>query len=265
MMFMSELQPSGTFEWTQAAGVRGLVCRPLAQYAPHLFTTRDLQLGENDPAWSDVARAVGVDASRLRLIRQVHGSDVAIVHRGEDGAWARPEADAVATDDRSVALGVRVADCAPILLADTVRGAVAAVHAGWRGTAKGAPRAAVDALRQHFGSDPRDLVAAIGPCLGRCCGEVGTDVVETFRAAGHAAREIARWFSPGAADRLMLDLAGANRDQLVAAGVPGDRIHDAGICTKTHAALFHSYRADGRAAGRMVGVIRSASLAQQAL
>jgi YfiH family protein len=259
MMFMPELQPSGAFEWTQAAGGRALVCGPLRSHGQHLFTTRDLQLRGDRAEWVAVADALGVDPLRLRLIRQVHGASVAVARRGSDEAWTPPEADAIVSDDPLAAVGVRVADCAPVLLADTRLGVVGAVHAGWRGTVQRAAPAAVAALHAHFGSRPRDLIAAIGPCLGQCCGEVGPEVVQAFRSAGHTADDICRWFLPGSGDRSMLALSRANVDQLAAAGVPREQIYDAAICTRTHSTLFHSYRADGPGAGRMVAAIKTNS------
>lgn len=256
MMFMPELQRSGAFEWTQAAGGRTLQCRPLLAHAAHLFTTRDLQLRE-DAEWAAVAHAVGVEPSCVRLIRQVHGVNVAVARAGAGPAWDRPEADVIVSNDPEVAIGVRVADCAPILIADIRLGVVAAAHAGWRGTVRGAAPRAVAALREHFGSNPRDLLAAIGPCLGRCCGEVGPEVVDAFRRAGHPADDVTRWLRPGLGDRFLLDLDGANADQLAAAGLPTEHIYDAGICTKSHSRVFHSYRADGAKAGRMAAVIRA--------
>ena len=255
MMFMPELQPNGAFEWTQAAGGRALVCGPLVPHAHHLFTTRDLQLRDDPAEWAAVAGAVGVDAARLRLIRQVHGASVAVVRPSEE-PWTPPEADAIVSDDPSAAVAVRVADCAPVLLADTRLGVVGAAHAGWRGTVQRAAAAAVAALRVHFGSQPQDLIAAIGPCLGPCCGEVGPEVVEAFRGAGHSIDDMRRWFQAGRGDRSLLALSLANADQLSAAGIPRDQIFDAAICTRTHATLFHSYRADGHGAGRMAAVIK---------
>src|SRR5688572_16833832 len=105
MMFMPEPQPNGAFEWTQAAGSRVLRCRPLMPHAAHLFTTRDLQLRASDPAWTALADAVGVDGSRLRLIRQVHGLGVAVVRAGDRAAWHAPEADVIVSDDPDVAIG----------------------------------------------------------------------------------------------------------------------------------------------------------------
>jgi polyphenol oxidase len=204
-----------------------------------------------------VAERMGVGVPQLRLIRQVHGIDVAIVRRGGDAPAHRPEADLIISDDPAAAVGVRVADCAPVLVGDRRQGVVGAAHAGWRGTVKGAARSVVAAMVATFGSDPRDIVAAIGPCLGQCCGEVGPEVVEAFRDAGHSKGDIERWFTPGSSDRSYLNLWNANRDQLQAAGVPAAQIHAAELCTRTYSTLFHSYRAQKAHAGRMVAVIRA--------
>lgn len=212
---------------------------------------------EDDPAWHAVAGRMGVGPENLRLIRQVHGVAVAVVRAGTTDGWSRPEADVIVSDDPAAAVGVRVADCAPVLIADRRQGVVGAVHAGWRGTMQGAAAVAVKAMGEQFGSRPRDLVAAIGPCLGPCCGEVGPEVVDLFQEAGHARRELERWFTDGQSGRPYLNLWTANRDQLEAAGIPAAQVHTAEICTKTHAVVLHSYRAHGPAAGRMVGVIRA--------
>ena len=200
---------------------------------------------------------MGVDQTQLRLIRQVHGVAVAVARAGDPPAAGRPEADVIVSNDPDVAIGVRVADCAPVLIADRRLGVVAAAHAGWRGTVLGAAPKAVAALQEQFGSDPHDLIAAIGPCLGPCCGEVGPEVVDAFRSAGHSPDDVARWLEPGKGDRFVLDLTGANVDQLVAAGLRRDQVYQAGICTKSHSDVLHSYRADGPNAGRMAGVIRA--------
>ena len=203
-----------------------------------------------------MAAAAGVDPTRLRLVRQVHGADVAVCRTGGPPPRLLPEADAIVCDDPTVAVAVQVADCTPVLLADRRTGAVGAVHAGWRGTMLRAASRAVDAMRDAFGTEPRDLVAAIGPCLGPCCGEVGPEVVEAFRAAGHDGGALERWFAPGASGRPYLDLWRANGDQLEAAGLEPAGIYVAALCTKSHAALLHSYRVHGACAGRMAAVIR---------
>lgn len=231
---------------------------PLLQVAPHLFTIGNLQLRDDPSEWNAVARVLDVAPDRLLLIRQVHGASVAVRRPSENGLWPLPEADILVSSDPSAAIAVRVADCAPILIADAATGVVGAVHAGWRGTVRSAAIAGVRAMEREFGSRPENLLAAIGPSLGECCGEVGEEVVEAFRNAGHEAAAISRWFSPGHRGRPHLNLWKANVDQLIACGIPSGQVHVAELCTKTHAAWMHSYRAAGAAAGRMVGAIKVA-------
>ena len=186
-------------------------------------------------------------------------------------------ADVAISDDPGVALSVKVADCVPILLADARTRSVAAVHAGWRGTAAGAVRSAVEALGVHFGSAPHDVVAAIGPSIGPCCYRVGRDVREAFEAAGTWAGALDAWFSPhpkveprhgvpgtdpaasGRGPASFLDTWTANADQLRVAGVSAANIHVSSLCTSCHRDVFHSYRVDGEQAGRMIAVIRTSA------
>ena len=107
-------------------------------------------------------------------------------------ATARPTGSSAPIQE--AALVVRVADCAPVLLADRRSGVVAAVHAGWRSTMQRICSRPSRRCNGELGTHPRDLVAAIGPCLGPCCGEMGEEVVEAFRDAGHDDTAIARWF-----------------------------------------------------------------------
>ena len=212
-MLMAQPKPNDGFEWTQAAFGPVLRCRPLLETALHLFTTAGVELRDDEREWTAVAAEMGVDSASVRLIRQVHGRGVAVARGGEAAPADRPEADIIISDDSSVAVGVRVADCAPILLADRTRGVVGAAHAGWRGTMQDVAGRAVLALRETFKSRPSDLIAAVGPCLGPCCGEMGPEVVEAFRRAGYEA-DIDRWFTPGASGRPRFNLWLANRDQL---------------------------------------------------
>jgi hypothetical protein len=254
MMSMTGPQPSSGFAWTQAPWGAVLECAPLRAFASHFFTAAPLRLREDPGEWDLVAEFAGVTHHRLRLLHQVHGHRVVVAAPSED---SRPEADAIISDDPSLALVVRVADCAPILIADTRLGAVAAVHAGWRSTMQRIAPEAVRALTAAFGSQPRDLIVAIGPSLGGCCGEMGEEVVEAFTAAGHGRGSIDRWFTRSPGRRPHFDLWRANADQLECAGVPSEAIHRAALCTRTHADIFHSYRAAGSTAGRMAAVIRA--------
>jgi YfiH family protein len=256
--FMTEPQPGIGFVWRQPSAATGpvLECPALAEIAPHIFTSAHLTLREDPAEWSAVAEALGAQRPAIRLIRQVHGAAAAVIRRHDLSSWSMPEADIVATDDPSVVIVVRTADCAPILVADSKRGVVGAVHAGWRGAVQGAAVAGVDAMRREFGSKPSDLVVAIGPCLGVCCGEVGDEVVDAFRSAGHPDAEVDRWFSTGPGGRHHLHLARTNRDQLERAGVLATNVHVADLCTRSYPDVFHSYRAAGTGAGRLAAAIR---------
>jgi YfiH family protein len=250
-----------TFEWTSQSWGAALRCRPLGAIAPHLFTTRQLSLTGPDGN-AELAAAVG--ATRVAMAKQVHGRAVVVVRAGEAPHLVAPEADVFVSSNPDVAVAIGVADCVPLLMADRTRGVVAAVHAGWRGTAARAAVAALDALEREFGTTPADVVAAIGPSIGPCCYEVGTDLVDAFAAAGHARYLIDRWFLAPAPQRgsrerprLRLDVPGANRDQLVLAGVPEEQIYWSGLCTAMHLDVLTSYRAEKDASGRLAGVIRA--------
>jgi len=254
-MAMADPQPTGAFEWTQEPWGRALRCTTLP--ALHVFTSRDLTLRHDDGEWAAVAASVGVPRERLLLITQVHGNVIAVVRRGDTAGWQRPKADAIVTDDPSVAIGVRVADCAPVLLFDPIRKVAAAVHAGWRGTSARVSLFAAHAMTlPAFGCRAADIIAAIGPCLGLCCGEVGPEVRDAFGENGASDELLERWFTPGRGDRLFLDLERANRDQLEGAGLDPARIFTSGLCTKTHHERLHSFRAAREGAGRMVAAIR---------
>lgn len=254
---MTDPQPNDGFEWTQAPWGRVLRCRPLAAAADHFFTVRDLTLRDSADEWQAVADRIGVAREDLLLIRQIHGAAVAVASADRPRPWPLPQADAIVSNDPSAAVGVRVADCVPILLAAADGGAVAAVHAGWRGVAAGAAGAGVSALRTHYGVEPGQLIAAIGPSVGPCCYEVGPATREAFAAAGHAGSDLVAWFAVKTDGKFHLDLWTAVRQQLERAGVRRDRIHLAGLCTMTHPHVLHSYRVDGPEAGRMAGIIRA--------
>lgn len=242
---------------------------PLSALADHFFTTRQLWLrGETEDAdWAAVAATIGVAPDRLLRLHQVHGRRSVLHRRGAavepplaaaavDRPRLRPEADIIATDDPSVALAIQVADCVPLLIAARRSTVVAGVHAGWRGTVAGAAAAAVEMLWREFGAAPEDLVVAHGPSIGACCYEVGEDVRDAFAASDFGPASDG-WFSRDEDGMLTLDLWAANRDQLVAAGVRADDIHQAGLCTASHPEWFASYRRDGPGTGRIAAVIRS--------
>jgi YfiH family protein len=256
-----------SFYWTEESWGAALRCRPLDAVAPHLFTTRQLELSDGG---SSVALAASLAVRNLVMVNQVHGRNIIVV-RDDAVPERRLDADALISRARGVAIAVRAADCVPLLIGDRGTGAVAAVHAGWRGTAARIAVAAVEALSREFGARAGDLIVAIGPSIGSCCYEVGTELVDAFAAAGHERYLIDRWFAAppprrgafrptagGDAPKLRLDVPGANRDQLILAGVREESIHVAGLCTAEHLDVLTSYRAEREKAGRIAGVIRVA-------
>ena len=249
--------PAAGFRWTAESWGPMLRCVPLEAIAQHGFTSRQLALRPGESGtdrWAMAAASVGCAAPRLARVRQVHGAEVRVV-RGDSFDAPAPDADAVITATPGLAVTVVAADCVPILLADPATGAVAAVHAGWRGTCARVAAATVAALAREFGVDPARLVAAIGPSIGACCYDVGDDLLRAFDEAGHSSIDRAAWFSRDAAGRLRLDLWRANADQLVHAGLAPDAVHVSGLCTRTNVGVFESYRAEGERAGRMAAII----------
>ncbi len=186
----------------------------------------------------------GLDAAgELQLLRQVHGCAVAL------SPWDEPpEADAAVAAAPGLLLGIQTADCLPVLLVDPVRRAVAAAHAGWRGTVRGVTREAVRALETR-GSRPQDLVVALGPGIGACCYEVGDELREAFGPAG------ASFFRTTPKGSLHLDVRAANVRQLEQAGVPPESIYHVPECTYCLPGAYHSYRRDGKGAGRMISYV----------
>ncbi len=242
------------FRWVSTPAGRTLQTPALQPLASHLFTSRDLSFrGANAEAdYARLCASFRLRSDRLVFVRQVHGRAVLVVRPGErvDNA----EADAIVSTDPERAIAVRVADCVPILLADVRQRAVAAVHAGWRGTCAGVASATVEAMGR-LGIPPTDLVAAIGPSIGPCCYQVDERVRRAFLPMTPRA---VTWFTDDDECRWRLDLWRANVDQLEESGVQPAAIHVARYCTKDHLDTCFSYRAEGPGAGRMIAAIRRA-------
>jgi hypothetical protein len=224
-----------------------------------------------------LAEAVTGDADTpLVTLRQIHSS-VLVVASAADAAGEQPrKGDGLMTDEPGILLGIQTADCIPVLVADRKRHAVAAFHAGWKGTVKRIVEAGVGRMRLEFGSRPEDLVAAIGPGIGSCCYAVGEEMMTEFESQFAYARELFREVydsdpirtkypmlfltqrAPGHSPigpSLHLNLAEANRRQLLAAGLKPGSIQVVGGCTSCQPELFFSHRASHGFAGRMMSVI----------
>lgn len=253
---MSLPTPHPAFHWTNEPWGAALRCAPLTPIAQHVFTSKQLGLPRAE-SWVDAAASVGAPVDRVMRVKQVHGNTVRLLKRGQMtdlAAAERPDGDAIVSNVAGLVLAVMVADCVPILVADPRRGAAAAIHAGWRGTCARVATAAVAAMQQAFGSNPSDLVAAIGPSVGPADYEVGESLIEAFRREGHSEASIRRWFTH-TATKPHLDLWTANRDQLIEAGLDLSRVHLCGLSTVSHTEVLESYRVAGDQAGRMAALI----------
>src|ERR1700674_2901854 len=214
--------------------------------------------------------ALGVTDLKLISLKQIHSDVVHLV----DAAPAEPcRGDASATHRPGLLLGVQTADCVPILLVDPKTRAVAAVHAGWRGTLQRIAVKAIGQMQMHFGTKPADLLAAIGPAIGGCCYEVGTEIAIQFQSQFADAPE---WFDefrtgdepnpvqwlnmmpPGhqpPPKNVLLDLRKSNRAQLLDAGLRAQNIFVSALCTACRRDLLFSYRKEGAKSGRLLSVI----------
>jgi polyphenol oxidase len=193
----------------------------------HGFGTRD----------SDIPAQFG----NLATLKQIHSAKC-VPAAGRMGVLG--EGDALLENTRGSVVAVKTADCIPILLVDERLRAVAAVHAGWRGTAARIVARAVETMGQRFGTRAADLHAAIGPGIGPCCYEVGPEVAAQFPGQPMAVQPM-----PGRTARL--DLADGNARQLAEVGVTTARIHASYLCTRCRSDEFHSFRRDREASGRM--------------
>jgi len=280
----------------RALGVQVLESRALGKlgWLVHGFSTRPggASVLEGKPAlnlgfteWDERERvganrekflaALGARDLPLITLRQFH-SDVIHVAAAASAGEA-PKADALITETPGLLLGVQTADCVPILLADTRQHVVAAIHAGWRGTLARIAMKTLGRMTMEYGTQPRDVVAALGPAIGRGCYEVGPEVAQAFAAQFPPAAD---WFDgpfeqlahgeeplwlpwltmmpPGhllPPPRVQLDLRASNRWQLMDAGVPEKQIAVSDLCTACRSDLLFSYRREGAKTGRLMAVI----------
>ena len=197
------------------------------------------------------ASALHVDPALLYTATQVHGRETLVVRRGDDrNNSLKQKADAVMSTTAGGACGVKVADCASVLVGDRASGAVAAIHSGWQGTELNVVAAGIAALRNELGN-PGDLVAAIGPHIEICCFEVGDDVAERLRSCTPGVEVVDRHRGP----RPHVDLRKMLRAQLTLLGLRDDAIDDVRGCTRCDGARFFSYRRDRGNSGRLLAAI----------
>ncbi|MCA1591170.1 MAG: peptidoglycan editing factor PgeF [Acidobacteria bacterium] len=261
-----ELLSRAGFNWREGGqGVRALVCEPLERDGfTNAFSTRagGVSAFPQDAlnlAGFDEDAAENIQENRRRFFKllggewrlsacwQVHGPDVRVVRERADTRSEEERCDALTTRETGVLLGVKTADCVPVLLGDARTGACAAVHAGWRGTLAGIAARTLERMSAEFGTNPADVRAAIGPSARACCYEVGAEVIEAFKDKFPKA---AAWFKTTREGHALADIQRANFDQLVGAGVEAMRVHVLPLCTMCRTDLFFSYRQEKKLHGR---------------
>jgi polyphenol oxidase len=214
-----------------------------------LFLNSPERINENRRRFLSVLH---LEDARLITLRQVHSNHVCII---EDisGPGEPIKGDALAAGIADAALAVQIADCLPVLIADPVNHAIAAVHSGWKGTLSRILLQTIFEMQRAFGSNPAQLLIAVGPGIRACCFEVGTEVAILFKEAYPGVRLAMPL--PACPGKYLLDLCKALDVQLDLAGIPQENRHDLNACTRCKTGEFFSYRAEGQAAGRMMAVI----------
>jgi len=261
------------FHWRERAGVKVLVSTRLeAAGFANGFSTR---VGGVSPFPENSLNLAGFDEDsseniaenrrrflnafdgefRLATAWQIHGDKIKLVANEFDIGNSDEKFDGLVSQLPNVLVGVKTADCVPVLLADTRTNAFAAVHAGWRGTAQSIVAKAVQKMTTVFGTNPSDLLAAIGPAASGRSYEVGSDVIETFTKNFSNGES---YFTATRDGHALVDLHTANRDQLVEQGIPPSAISIAPLCTIEHIDLFFSYRVEKKLygkTGRLLSVV----------
>ncbi|MCA1633019.1 MAG: peptidoglycan editing factor PgeF [Acidobacteria bacterium] len=257
---------SADFFWRENDdGVRAVVCAPLEREGfANAFSTRGGGVspfpgGSLNLAGFDQDTAENILENRRRFFSllggewtfsgcwQVHGAQVRAVRNEAAARSEREHCDAQVTRTPGVLLGVKTADCVPVLLADARTGACAGVHAGWKGTLAEIVRHTLKRMQAEFGAEAVDVRAAVGPAARACCYEVGAEVIEAFREKFPRSADL---FTPTREGHALVDLQRANREQLVEAGVRDERIHTLPLCTICRPELFFSYRREKKLYGR---------------
>ena len=217
---------------------------PLFRRTKHAFSTKTRK-GEKR-----LSAALGIPKGRLLTLRQVHGAEVLIYDQHTRALTYPLPYDAVITDKKRVSLGISTADCLPILMIDRSKKVIGAIHAGWRGMWRGVVQRAVNTMIEVFESSPENILVGIGPAIGPCCYEVGTEVLSLFQNFSDSPQE----FIQEREGKTYLDLSRAAQLKLNQVGIPPENIETIPLCTACRKDLFFSYRRDGKT-GRQLSFI----------
>ncbi len=230
--------------FTRLGGVSGAPCESLN--VGHLVGD-DYELVEANHDL--IYQALGISRRDVATAHQVHGNRVALVGP-EDRGRVIPATDALITDTPGVALMLRFADCLPVLLYDPIRRAIGLAHAGWKGAIGGIAAKTASAMVEAYGSRPADIVAGLGPCIGPCCYQVGTEVIELVKASFGHWQELLR---PQGDGSVHFDLRGASDRQLAELSVREVEVSQ--LCTACRTDEFFSHRAEKGRTGRFAVIL----------
>lgn len=268
-----EILAENGFVWREKNGVKVLVCRALEEKGfVNGFSTRlggVSDFGENalNLAGYDEDSAANIAENRHRFLSvfegdfalasvwQIHSAEVRLVRDAADAEDGDYKMDALVSDAENVLLGVKTADCVPVLIGDPRTKAFAAIHAGWRGTVQSIVVRAFEKMREHYGAEAKDLNAAVGPAATCANYEIGQDVIDAFRENFPGSDHL---FTPTRENHALIDLHQANFEQLLSIGVFPENIRVAPLCTIERTDLFFSYRKEKKLygkTGRLMSVI----------
>lgn len=269
----SQILAENGFYWREKDGVKILISRVLEEKGfANGFSTRfggvsafpenSLNLaGYDEDSAENIAEnrrrflSVFEDDFQLASCWQIHSADVRHVKDLTDAKDGDHKMDALVSDVKGVLLGVKTADCVPVLLGDTKTGAFAAIHAGWRGTVQSIVLNAIEKMRTIYGTNPQNLIAAIGPAATCRNYEIGQDVIDEFNKSFPKSAHL---FTPTKENHALIDLHTANKEQLLTAQIPEENISIAPLCTMERTDLFFSYRIEKKLygkTGRLMSVI----------
>ena len=245
------------------AGIRQAFSTRVGGVSPPPFASLNLGFSTPDaPGNAEINRirflqALDAKTNRLCTLRQVHSSRVHWIDSPGEAPAPPPEGDALVTDKPGVLLGVLTADCTPLLLVDPQKRVVAAVHAGWKGSAAGIIEETLQVMTVAMDCGPSGLIALLGPAIGRCCYQVGPEVRQAFLRRYTYSDA---FFSPDGSTspreaRWKLDLPSFQQLLLLHCGLLIENIFTLPLCTSCREDLFYSYRRDGKLTGRMLSVI----------
>ncbi|MEK6678372.1 MAG: peptidoglycan editing factor PgeF [Nitrospirota bacterium] len=217
-----------------------------------IIKQRDSGVETNGALKEIAAKILNLEKAQVATINQTH-SDAIFVHNAERRVSEADEGfDAHITNNSGIAISVVTADCVPVLLIDRKKRIVAAVHAGWRGTAKRILQKTVKKMSDSFGSKPEDMIAGIGPSIGQCCYEVDEKVIEPMEKEFNY---LNRFSVQKKENKWHIDLQMINREQLIETGLKPANINIVSLCTSCYPDMFYSYRRDGAGTGRMISVV----------